>query len=117
MTIFNELPISIEMIKRNVTGIWEFTDVGVVSHNEISEMYWDYIIQLHMEEFLIEELAKVIIAQRSNNKFDATKLKQEFLTLPLWSHSNSIFLSAKSENSCSLTLWVLFFCFFCIYIV
>ena len=44
MTILDELlPISIEMAKRNLKGIWNFTNPGVVSHNEILEMYRDYI--------------------------------------------------------------------------
>ncbi|OAY69765.1 Bifunctional dTDP-4-dehydrorhamnose 3,5-epimerase/dTDP-4-dehydrorhamnose reductase [Ananas comosus] len=52
MTILDELlPISIEMAKRNLTGIWNFTNPGV---------------------------AKVIVAPRSNNELDVTKLKEEF---------------------------------------
>lgn len=44
MTVLDELlPISIEMAKRNLKGIWNFTNPGVVSHNEILEMYRDYI--------------------------------------------------------------------------
>jgi 3,5-epimerase/4-reductase len=58
MTILDELlPISIEMAKRNLTGIWNFTNPGAVSHNE---------------------QAKVIVAPRSNNELDCTKLKTEF---------------------------------------
>ena len=44
MTILDELlPISIEVAKRNLTGIWNFTNPGVVSHNEILEMYKEYV--------------------------------------------------------------------------
>ncbi|GMH19101.1 hypothetical protein Nepgr_020942 [Nepenthes gracilis] len=44
MTILDELlPISIEMAKRNLRGIWNFTDPGVVSHNEILEIYKNYM--------------------------------------------------------------------------
>ncbi|XP_021901871.1 bifunctional dTDP-4-dehydrorhamnose 3,5-epimerase/dTDP-4-dehydrorhamnose reductase [Carica papaya] len=80
MTILDELlPISIEMAKRNLTGIWNFTNPGVVSHNEILEMYRDYIDpSFTWKNFNLEEQAKVIIAPRSNNELDATKLKQEF---------------------------------------
>ncbi|KAE8661380.1 Trifunctional UDP-glucose 4,6-dehydratase/UDP-4-keto-6-deoxy-D-glucose 3,5-epimerase/UDP-4-keto-L-rhamnose-reductase RHM1 [Hibiscus syriacus] len=36
MTILDELlPVSIEMANRNLRGIWNFTNPGVVSHNEI----------------------------------------------------------------------------------
>ncbi|GMH29808.1 hypothetical protein Nepgr_031651 [Nepenthes gracilis] len=80
MTILDELlPISIEMAKRNLTGIWNFTNPGVVSHNEILEMYKKYIDPSFVwKNFTIEEQAKVIIAPRSNNELDAGKLKKEF---------------------------------------
>ncbi|RZC53984.1 hypothetical protein C5167_012835 [Papaver somniferum] len=80
MTVLDELlPISIEMAKRNCRGIWKFTNPGVVSHNEILEMYRDYIDPgFKWENFNLEEQAKVIVAPRSNNELDATKLKTEF---------------------------------------
>ncbi|KAH9538842.1 hypothetical protein CY35_15G027800 [Sphagnum magellanicum] len=80
MTILDELlPISIEMAKRNLRGIWNFTNPGVVSHNEILEMYQQYIDgDFSWKNFTLEEQAKVIIAPRSNNELDASKLQQEF---------------------------------------
>ncbi|KAL7087466.1 hypothetical protein ACP275_13G069900 [Erythranthe tilingii] len=80
MTILDELlPISIEMAKRNLRGIWNFTNPGVVSHNEILEMYKEYIdADFKWSNFTLEEQAKVIIAPRSNNELDASKLKKEF---------------------------------------
>lgn len=80
MTILDELlPISIEMAKRNLRGIWNFTNPGVVSHNEILEMYKSYIDPTFTwNNFSLEEQAKVIVASRSNNEMDASKLKKEF---------------------------------------
>ncbi|CAM8882325.1 unnamed protein product [Rhodiola kirilowii] len=80
MTVLDELlPISFEMAKRNLTGIWNFTNPGVVSHNEILEMYRDYMNpSFTWKNFTLEEQAKVIVAQRSNNELDASKLKNEF---------------------------------------
>ncbi|OWM71973.1 hypothetical protein CDL15_Pgr017856 [Punica granatum] len=80
MTILDELlPISIEMAKRNLTGIWNFTNPGVVSHNEILEMYKEFIDpHFSWKNFTLEEQAKVIVAPRSNNELDASKLKKEF---------------------------------------
>jgi UDP-glucose 4,6-dehydratase len=44
MTVLGELlPIWIEMEKRNCIGIWNFTNPGVVSHNEILQMYIKHI--------------------------------------------------------------------------
>ncbi|KAH6795602.1 hypothetical protein C2S51_036588 [Perilla frutescens var. frutescens] len=80
MTVLDELlPISIEMAKRNLRGIWNFTNPGVISHNEILEMYKQYIDpDFKWANFTLEEQAKVIIAPRSNNEMDGTKLKKEF---------------------------------------
>ncbi|KAG2268043.1 hypothetical protein Bca52824_062598 [Brassica carinata] len=80
MTILDELlPISLEMAKRNLTGIWNFTNPGVVSHNEILEMYREFVDpSFTWKNFTLEEQAKVIVAPRSNNELDATKLKTEF---------------------------------------
>ncbi|KAJ6894108.1 NAD-dependent epimerase/dehydratase family protein [Populus alba x Populus x berolinensis] len=80
MTILDELlPISIEMAKRNLRGIWNFTNPGVVSHNEILDMYKNYIDpNFTWVNFNLEEQAKVIVAPRSNNELDASKLKNEF---------------------------------------
>ena len=69
VTILDELlPLSIEIAKRNLIGIYNFTNPDVVSPNEILEMYREYN----------EEQAKVIVAPRSNNDLDAAKLKTEF---------------------------------------
>ncbi|XVF48200.1 hypothetical protein PTKIN_Ptkin03bG0171300 [Pterospermum kingtungense] len=80
MTVLDELlPISIEMAKRKCKGIWNFTNPGVISHNEILEMYKAYINPgFKWENFSLEEQAKVIVAPRSNNELDATKFKKEF---------------------------------------
>ncbi|XP_040376729.1 trifunctional UDP-glucose 4,6-dehydratase/UDP-4-keto-6-deoxy-D-glucose 3,5-epimerase/UDP-4-keto-L-rhamnose-reductase RHM3 [Oryza brachyantha] len=80
MTILDELlPISVEMAKRNLRGIWNFTNPGVISHNEILEMYKKYIDpSFKWSNFTLEEQAKVIVAPRSNNEMDGTKLKDEF---------------------------------------
>ncbi|KAE9599444.1 putative UDP-glucose 4,6-dehydratase [Lupinus albus] len=83
MSVLDELlPIAIEMAKRNLKGIWNFTNPGVISHNEILELYKNYIDpQFKWENFNLEEQAKVIVAPRSNNDMDSFKLKKEFPNL------------------------------------
>eukprot|EP00475_Leptophrys_vorax_P011504 TRINITY_DN18062_c0_g1_i1.p1 TRINITY_DN18062_c0_g1~~TRINITY_DN18062_c0_g1_i1.p1 ORF type:complete len:658 (+),score=89.42 TRINITY_DN18062_c0_g1_i1:132-2105(+) len=80
MTVLDELlPISIEMAKRGLSGIYNFTNPGVISHNEILDLYKEYIDpNFKYQNFTLEEQAKVIVAARSNNELDATKLKKEF---------------------------------------
>lgn len=46
--------------KRKLTGIMNFTNPGVVSHNEILEMYKEYIDpDFSWSNFSLEEQAKV----------------------------------------------------------
>ncbi|KAI3707284.1 hypothetical protein L6452_25671 [Arctium lappa] len=73
------LPISIEMAKRKCKGVWNFTNPGVVSHNEILELYKEYIDpEFKWQNFDLKEQTKVILAPRSNNELDVSKLKKEF---------------------------------------
>ncbi|KAF2591650.1 hypothetical protein F2Q70_00041603 [Brassica cretica] len=81
MTVLDELlPISIEMAKRKLRGIWNSTNPGVVSHNEVLEIDVQRLHRLSFKwaNFIPEEQAKVIVAPRSNNEMDASKLKKEF---------------------------------------
>ncbi|KAK2663528.1 hypothetical protein Ddye_002102 [Dipteronia dyeriana] len=80
MSILDELlPISVETVKRNLHGIWNFTNPSVVSHNEILEMNKAYIDpDFKWINFTVEEQTKVIVAPRSNIEMDASNLKEEF---------------------------------------
>eukprot|EP00244_Chara_vulgaris_P004564 TRINITY_DN19025_c0_g2_i1.p1 TRINITY_DN19025_c0_g2~~TRINITY_DN19025_c0_g2_i1.p1 ORF type:complete len:338 (-),score=70.61 TRINITY_DN19025_c0_g2_i1:334-1347(-) len=80
MTVLDELlPYAIEMAKRGLIGIYNFTNPKPISHNEILEMYRDYIEpSFKWRNFTLEEQAKVIVAARSNNELDMSKMKKEF---------------------------------------
>ncbi|KAK9867293.1 hypothetical protein WJX84_002945 [Apatococcus fuscideae] len=80
MTVLPELlPMSIEMAKRNLTGIMNYTNPGCISHNEIMELYKQYIDpEFTWKNFNIEEQAKVIKAPRSNNLLDTKRIEGEF---------------------------------------
>ena len=76
MTILTEmLPASLAMAKKGLTGVYNFTNPGVISHNEVLDLYKKYIDPTYTyKNFTEEEQAKVIKAPRSNNKLDTTKL-------------------------------------------
>jgi 3,5-epimerase/4-reductase len=80
MTVLPELiPLSIEMSKRKLTGIMNYTNPGAISHNEILELYKEYIDpDFTWENFTVEEQAGVIVAPRSNNLLDTDRMKGEF---------------------------------------
>ena len=61
--------------QRGLTGIMNYTNPGTVSHNEILEMYRDYIDpSFKWSNFTIEEQSKVIVAARSNNLLDTKRV-------------------------------------------
>ena len=76
MTVLTEmLPASLAMAKKGLTGVYNFTNPGVISHNECMDFYIKYIDPTYTyKNFTVEEQAKVIKAGRSNNELDTTKL-------------------------------------------
>lgn len=90
MTVLDDLlPIAIEMSLRKLTGTYNFTNPGTISHNEILDLYKKYVDQRFVyENFTIEEQNKILKAKRSNNELDVTKLLKIFPQIP--SIKNSI---------------------------
>jgi len=84
MTVLTELlPVSIEMTKRDLKGIYNFTNPGVISHNQILALYKEYIDpNFAWKNFTLEEQAKILKAGRSNNELDVSKLLKEFPDIP-----------------------------------
>jgi 3,5-epimerase/4-reductase len=76
MTVLTEmLPASLAMAQKGLTGVYNFTNPGVISHNEVLDLYTKYIDPTYTyKNFTVEEQAKVIKAGRSNNELDTTKL-------------------------------------------
>ena len=80
MTVLNELvPLAIEGALRNLTGIYNFTNPGVISHNEVLQLYKDYCDDdFTWKNFTLEEQSKILAAPRSNNMLDTKKLEEAF---------------------------------------
>lgn len=80
MTVLNELvPLAIDGALRNLTGIYNFTNPGVISHNEVLQLYKDYCNERFVwENFSLEEQAEILVAPRSNNMLDTNKLERTF---------------------------------------
>lgn len=77
MTVLPEvLPLVVDMMTKKTTGTMNLTNPGLVSHNEILQMYKEIVDHDFVwENFSIEEQSKVIAAARSNNFLDTTKIK------------------------------------------
>ncbi len=80
MSVLHDLlPLVPEMAERRLTGNYNFVNPGVISHNEILDLYKEYIDpSFRYVNFSLEEQAKVIKAGRSNNELDTSKLMREF---------------------------------------
>jgi len=80
MTILSELlPVAIDMLLKSKTGIYNFTNPGVISHNEILDLYISYIDpNFRYQNFSLEEQSKILKAGRSNNHLDVSKLYSEY---------------------------------------
>ena len=76
MSVLPELlPIMLDMIEKKVTGTYNFVNPGLISHNEILEMYKDILNPyFSWTNFTIEDQNKILDAGRSNNYLDTTKL-------------------------------------------
>lgn len=78
MSVLDELlPIMIDMAKKRITGTFNFTNPSVISHNEILEMYREYVDNdFTWKNFSLEEQREILAADRSNNHLDTSKLKK-----------------------------------------
>lgn len=76
MTVLTEmLPASLAMAKAELLGVYNFTNPGVISHNEVLDLYTKYIDPSYTyKNFTVEEQSKILKAGRSNNELDTTKL-------------------------------------------
>jgi len=76
MTVLTEmLPVSLIMAERKLTGVYNFCNPGAISHNEVLDLYKQYVDPSYTyTNFSVEEQAKILKAGRSNNTMDHTKL-------------------------------------------
>ena len=55
-----------------------YTNPGAISHNEILELYKQYVDpEITWSNFSLEEQAKVIVAPRSNNLLDTARVRTQ----------------------------------------
>ncbi len=76
MTVLPELiPVMIDMAKQNITGTVNLTNPGLISHNQILQMYKEIVDNdFTWENFSVEEQSKILSSARSNNFLDTTRL-------------------------------------------
>jgi 3,5-epimerase/4-reductase len=84
MSILDDLlPLIPVMIERQLTGIYNLVNPGTISHNQVIELYKEYVDpNHHYENFTIEEQNKILEVPRSNCELSAEKLLKEFPQVP-----------------------------------
>jgi len=77
MTVLPELlPYVLDMMKNKTTGTINLTNPGLISHNEILQMYKEIVDKdFKWNNFSQEEQRKILAADRSNNYLDTQKLE------------------------------------------
>ena len=77
MTVLNELiPLMVDMAKKFTTGTVNLTNPGLISHNEILEMYKEIVDpDFSYKNFTIEEQNEILASGRSNNFLETTRLE------------------------------------------
>jgi dTDP-4-dehydrorhamnose reductase len=70
------IPVMINMMKDKITGTYNFTNPGLISHNEILEMYRELVNKdFKWTNFTIDEQNKILASKRSNNYLETNKLE------------------------------------------
>lgn len=76
--LYDLLPASLLLAENNETGVYNFTNPGAISHNEVLALFKQYVRpSFTWKNFSLEEQSKVIKAGRSNCKLDTTKLEKK----------------------------------------
>lgn len=77
MTVLdNLLPVMIQYALKNKKGTINLTNPGLITHNEILEMYKEIVDpDFSWENFSIEEQNQILASKRSNNCLDTTTLE------------------------------------------
>jgi dTDP-glucose 4,6-dehydratase len=80
MTVLPELlPMVVEMMRERRVGTINLTNPGVISHNEILEMYREIVDpEFEWHNFSQEEQRAILASERSNNRLDTTLLETWF---------------------------------------
>ena len=78
MTVLPDFfPIILDMIHNKTTGTLNLTNPGLISHNDILEMYKDIVDpNFTWENFDIEEQNSILDSKRSNNYLDTKKIEE-----------------------------------------
>jgi dTDP-4-dehydrorhamnose reductase len=77
------LPIMADMMKEKRTGTINLVNPGIISHNEILEMYKELVDpSFTWQNFTIAEQDQILLSKRSNNQLSTEKLQEWYPNVP-----------------------------------
>jgi dTDP-4-dehydrorhamnose reductase len=77
------LPLAVDMTLKEIKGNYNFVNPGTMSHNEVMDLYKEYIDPDHVyENFSLEEQAKILKARRANAELCVDKLLVHYPNVP-----------------------------------
>lgn len=101
MTVLNDFyPIILNMIINSQTGTINLVNPGLISHNEILEMYKEIVDpSFKWNNFTIEEQNKILKSKRSNNYLDTSRLEKLYPSvLPIKESVRNCLLRMKHKR-------------------
>jgi 3,5-epimerase/4-reductase len=84
MTVLEDMfPVIIDMITKNTTGTFNLVNKGLITHNDILEIYKENIDKsFSWENFSIEEQNAILLSKRSNIQLSTDKLYSLYPDIP-----------------------------------
>ncbi|GAM19914.1 hypothetical protein SAMD00019534_030890, partial [Acytostelium subglobosum LB1] len=77
------LPVALDMSRRALLGVYNFVNPGVISHNELLDLYREHVDpNFTYHNFSLVEQAKVLKAGRCNCELDTSKLLSLYPDIP-----------------------------------
>jgi dTDP-4-dehydrorhamnose reductase len=84
MTVLEDMfPVIMDMIQNKTTGTFNLVNKGLITHNEILEMYKEHIDKgFTWENFSVEEQNAILLSKRSNTQLLTDKLYSLYPDIP-----------------------------------
>ena len=100
ITVLDDLLPHLPTLMENKTiGTLNFTNPGVISHNEILTMYKELVDpEFTWENFTLEEQHQILLSKRSNNHLDTTRLEGLVDATPVCAALRFVLLNMKNDQ-------------------